>query len=138
MSDQNKAISRRVFEEIISQGNLSLVDEIFASNYVDHDPANPDVSGPDGFKLLVSKYRSAFPDLRLTVNDVVAEGDKVVARWTWSGTHEGDLEGVPPTGKKMGGEEITISRLSGGKVEEDWANWDALDLMRQLGVVPEN
>ncbi len=138
MSDENKAISRRVFEEIISQGNLSLVDEIFASNYVDHDPANPDVSGPGGFKLLVSKYRSAFPDLRLTVNDIFAEGDEVVVRWTWSGTHKGDLEGVPPTGKKMGGEEITISRLSGGKVEEDWANWDALDLMRQLGVVPEN
>jgi steroid delta-isomerase-like uncharacterized protein len=138
MSDENKAISRRVFEEIISQGNLSLADEIFASNYVDHDPANPDVSGPEGFKLLVSKYRSAFPDLRLTVNDIFAEGDEVVVRWTWSGTHEGDLEGVPPTGKKMGGEGITISRFSGGKVEEDWANWDALGLMRQLGVVPEN
>ncbi len=138
MSDENKAISRRVFEEIISQGNLSLADEIFASNYVDHDPANPDVSGPAGFKLLVSKYRSAFPDLRLTVNDIFAEGDEVVVRWTWSGTHKGDLEGVPPTGKKMGGEGITISRFSGGKVEEDWANWDALGLMRQLGVVPEN
>ncbi len=136
MSDQNKAISRRVFEEIISQGNLSLVDEIFASNYVDHDPANPDVSGPDGFKLLVSKYRSAFPDLRLTVDDIFAEGDEVVVRWAWSGTHEGDLEGVAPTGKKMGGEGITISRFSGGKIEEDWANWDALGLMRQLGVVP--
>ncbi|MDA2924021.1 ester cyclase [Acidobacteria bacterium AH-259-L09] len=137
MSEENKAVIRRLFNEAINQGNLSVVDEIMVSNCVWHDPANPDVKGPEGFKQVITKYRTAFPDLRETIEDIFAEGDKVVARYTWSATHEGDLEGIAPTGKHTTGTGILISHFSGGKVVEGWWNWDALGLMQQLGVVPE-
>ena len=139
MSEENKAISRRFFEEMINQGTLSVADEIVSSDFVNHDPANPSgFNGPEGLKQLVTKYRTGFPDIRLTIEDMFAEGDRVAVRWTWSGTHQGDLEGIAPTGKHTAGSGISIHRFSDGKIEEHWENWDALGLMKQLGVVPEN
>ena len=139
MSEENKAISRRSFEEILNQGTLSVADEIVSSDYVHHDPANPSgCNGLEGFKQLVTKYRTAFPDLRLTIEDIFAEGDRVAVRWTWSGTHQGDLEGIAPTGKHTAGSGISIYRFSDGKIEEQWENWDTIGLMKQLGVVSEN
>ena len=136
MSEENKAIARRLIDEVITEGNLDVVDEIMAADYVHHDPANPDApGGPEGYKELVRKYRAAFSDLQLTVDELVAEGDAVTTRWSWSGTHDGELEGIAPTGVHTSGTGISINHFSDGKTTEAWIVWDALGLMRQLGVV---
>jgi steroid delta-isomerase-like uncharacterized protein len=137
MSEENKALARRIVDEVLSQGNLDVAEEIYAPNYVAHDPANPvEISGPEGIKQFVSMYRSAFPDLHETIEDQIAEGDKVVTRWTGRGTHQGELLGIPPTGNRVTAEGISIDRISGGRVEESWFQYDALGMMQQLGVVP--
>jgi len=93
MFEKNKAIIRRVLEEVWNKGNTSLIDEIVATDFVDHTPTG-DVPGPRGFEQQVRGFRNAFPDLRFTLEDIIAEKDKVVARWTACGTHKGDLMGV--------------------------------------------
>lgn len=114
---------------------MDLVDDLMSGDYVHHDPANPGLAGPNGYKQLVTKYRSAFSDLQHTIEDIVAEGDKVVIRFEWSGTHDGDLGGIAPTGIHTKGMGISIFRFSKGKIEECCDIWDALGLMQQLGVV---
>ena len=136
MSEANKAIVRRYFEEVWNKRDQAVIDEIAASGYVDHDPCNPGIRGPAGLRLLAEKYQSAFPDLHFTIEDQIAEGDRVATRVTWRGTHKGTLEGIAPTGKAVSGTALLISRISGEKLQEDWVNWDALGLMQQLGVVP--
>jgi steroid delta-isomerase-like uncharacterized protein len=137
-TEENKALVRRVFEQGWNAANLDLFDEINVPDYVLHDPSVPeDVRGIDGIKRFASMYLRAFPDLHFTVEEQIAEGDKVVTRWTSSATHQGELMGIPPTGNRTGVSGITISRISEGKLVEDWNNWDTLGLMRQLGVVPE-
>jgi steroid delta-isomerase-like uncharacterized protein len=107
-------------------------------NYIGHDPSIPEpLRGPDGFKEFVSTYRAAYSDARVTVDDQIAEGDKVATRWTARGRHDGDLMGVTPTGKQVTISGITLSRLASGKVVEEYTNWDAFGMMQQLGVVPE-
>jgi steroid delta-isomerase-like uncharacterized protein len=136
--EENKALLRRVFEEGWNVGNLDLFDETDSPEYVLHDPSAPeDVRGVEGAKQFASMYLRAFPDLRFTIEEQVAEGDKVVTRWTSSATHQGELMGIPATGNRTGVSGITISRISEGKLVEDWNNWDTLGLMRQLGVIPE-
>ena len=139
MSDENKGIARRFIEEAFNKGNLDVLDELIAPDYVTHDPlVPPDLPpGPEGVRQLVSMYRSAFPDVRLTVEDQVAEGDKVVTRWSGRGTHDGDFVGVPATGKQGTTTGISLERISGGKIAETWVNWDTLGLMQQLGAIPE-
>jgi steroid delta-isomerase-like uncharacterized protein len=137
MSEENKEKARRFLEEAFNEGNLGVVDEIFASDYVLHDPASPEeVSGPEGIKQFVQMYRSAFPDTHITVEDQIAEGDEVVTRWTGRGTHQGALFGVAPSGNQVELSGITISRFEGGKFVEDWTNSDTLGLMQQIGAVP--
>lgn len=137
MSEQNKAIVRRLIEEAW-KGNLDVIDELVDRDYVGYDPSNPEpVRGPEGMKEFVTTYRTAFPDANITIEDQIAEGDKVVTRWTGRGTHEGDLMGIAPTRKQATVTGISIARLADGKVVEDWTNWDTLGLMQQLGVVPE-
>jgi steroid delta-isomerase-like uncharacterized protein len=138
MSEQNKAIVRRLFEELWNKGNLSVADELIAPAYEHHDASTPDVGrGPESEKKRVTLYRTAFPDMRLTIEDIVAEGETVMARWSCRGTHKGDLSGVAPTGKQFTISGVTIARLANGRMVEGWVNWDALGLMQQLGVVPE-
>jgi steroid delta-isomerase-like uncharacterized protein len=138
-AEENKALVRRVFEEGWNAGNLDLFDEADAPDYVLHDPSVPeDVRGVEGVKRFASMYLRAFPDLHFTVEDQVAEGEKVATRWTSSATHQGELMGIPPTGNRTAVSGITISRVSGGKLAEDWNIWDTLGLMRQLGVVPDS
>jgi steroid delta-isomerase-like uncharacterized protein len=138
MSEQNKAIVRRLFEEFWNKGNLSVADELFAPNYEHHDPSTPDFGrGPESEKKRATLYRTAFPGVRLTIEDTIAEGETVVARWSCRGTHKGDLSGIAPTGKQFTISGVTIARLANGKMAEGWVNWDALGLMQQLGVVPE-
>ncbi len=136
--EENKAVVRRFLEEVFSKGNLELVDELFAPNYVLHDPAVPgEVRGPEGIKQYVDMYRSAYPDTRFTVEDQIAEGDRVVTRWTGRGTHQGELMGIPPTGQEVTVTGIEFDRVSGGKLEETWVNYDAMGMMQQLGVIPQ-
>jgi steroid delta-isomerase-like uncharacterized protein len=135
MSEQNQALVRRWFE-IWSTGNLALADQIVATNYVNQDPTAPmPEPGRAGFKQLVTQYRTAFPDLQCTVDEIIDAGDRVVTRWTTRGTHKGDLMGIPPTGKKIIFTGISINRVSNDQVVEHTTNWDALGLLRQLGVV---
>ena len=137
MSQENKALVRQVFEEIYTGKNVDLADEIYSPDFVDNDPAAPEEMrrGPEGVKAQAAMYKAAFPDISITVEDQVAEGDKVVTRWTVKGTHEGELMGVPATGKSVSITGITISRIADGKVEEEWTNWDGLGLMEQIGAL---
>ena len=138
MSDANKTIVRRLFEELWNKGNLQLADELFSPTYVHHDPSTPDVGrGPESEKKRATLYRNAFPDLRLTIEDLIAEGETVTARWSCHGTQKGQLGSIAPTGKQFTITGVTIARLAKGKFVEGWVNWDALGMMQQLGVVPE-
>ena len=135
MSEQNKKLVRRITDEILNQGNLAVVDERFAGDYVGH--TFTEIQGPEGVKKqFVSPLRSAFPDLHYIVEDQLAEGDKVATRWTCQGTHEGTFQGVPPTGKEVTFVGMTIFRVANGKIVEGWTNADMLGLMQQLGAVP--
>lgn len=138
MSEENKAVARRFFE-IWNSGELEQLDEVIAADAVDHDTQNPFASttGPDGARQLMSTYRDAFPDLRFTVEDQLAEGDRVTTRWTATGTHEGDMMGVAPTGKQSTVTGMTIDRIEDGKVAEGWTNWDTMGMMQQLELIPE-
>lgn len=138
MSEANKNVVRRLFEEVWNKGNLQVTDELFTPNYAHHDASTPDLGrGPESEKKRAALYRTAFPDLRLTVEDIIAEGETVVARWSCRGTHKGDLNGIAPTGKQVMISGVSIARFTNGKMSEGFVNWDALSLMQQLGVVPE-
>src|SRR5437762_5734380 len=138
MSEGNKNVVRRLFEEVWNKGNLAVTDELFTPNYAHHDASTPDVGrGPESEKKRATLYRTAFPDLRLTVEDIIAEGETVTARWSCKGTHKGDLSGIAPTGKQFTISGISVARFTDGKMVEGWVDWDALGLMQQLGVVAE-
>jgi steroid delta-isomerase-like uncharacterized protein len=137
VSEENKALVRRQEEELFGRGSLELADEIYAPDYVGHDPSNPeDVRGLEAAKRAAADYRRAFPDLRVTVEELMAEGDKVAARLRVRGTHLGELDGIAPTGRRVDFTGIVISSIEGGRIAEDWANFDDLGMMRQLGVIP--
>jgi steroid delta-isomerase-like uncharacterized protein len=137
-AEESKATVRR-FWGVWEEGNIDLVDELLAPDYVNHTPASPDQpTGPEGVKGLVSMFRSAMPDLRVVIEDMIAgEDGKVAVRYTLEGTHEGELFGVPPTGKRLSIKSISVERVSEGKIREHWRVTDSLDMMQQLGVVPE-
>jgi steroid delta-isomerase-like uncharacterized protein len=134
--EENKALARREVEEIFTQGKLDVADEIYTSDFVDHDLVLPqEMNGPEEMKEYVGMYRSAFPDLRVTLEDQVAEGDKVVNRWTARGTHRGEYMGVAPTGEEVTFVGMHISRVKEGKIAENWEIYDALSLVRQISAV---
>lgn len=137
MSEQNKSVERRLLEEVYGQGKLEVIDELVASDFVGHGTAaDGGDQGRDAYKQSVVEMRGAFPDLQLTVEDQIAEGDKVVTRWRARETHAGTFQGVPPTGKLGEISGTIIDRLADGKVVECWSNTDDLGLLQQLGVVP--
>ena len=138
MAEENKATSRRFYEELFTQGNLDTAEEIVTSDFVIHDPNIPqEPRGPEGLKQFVSMYRNAFPDLNFTIEDQIAEGEKVGTRWVAHGTHQGELIGIAPTGKRVTVRAFTLQRFSGGKIAEDWAHYDALGMMRQISAILE-
>jgi ketosteroid isomerase-like protein len=138
MSEGNKNVVRRLFEELWNKGHLAVADEPFAPTYAHHDPSTPDFGrGPESEKKRATLYRTAFSDFRLMAEDIIAEGETVVARWSCRGTHKGDLGGIAPTGKQFTISGVSIARFANGKMVEGWVNWDALGLMQQLGVVPQ-
>jgi steroid delta-isomerase-like uncharacterized protein len=135
MSEENKALVLRYFEEIWDRGNLEAIDELFTTNFVRHGPTatEGEVRGLEEFKALVIMYRSAFPDLRVPIEDLLAEGERVVSRWRTRGTHQGELLGIAPSGNQASVTGIIIDRISGGKIEEEWVDYDTLHLMQQIG-----
>lgn len=137
MLEKNKEIARRAMVEIFNQGRLEVVDELVSAGYVGHDTAMPEsVLGPEGMKQSAAGYRSAFPDMKITIDEQIAEGDSVVTRWTARGTHDGELFGISPTGREATVTGITINRIADGKLVEARTNWDTLGLLQQLGAVP--
>ena len=136
MSEQNKAIAQRSWE-LASQHNPDALEEVYAADLVWHEP-DQEVHGLEEAKQFYSTYLSAFPDLSFTVEDVLADGEKVVTRWTGRGTHQGEIEEFgPPTGNQIEIKGITIHRLEDGKIVEEWERYDILGLLQQLGLVPE-
>ena len=137
-TEANKAISRRFLEEIFGQGKLAVADEIIAPNHVNSGPgALPGLPpGPEGSKQIVMVYRNAFPDVQFTIDEQIAEGDKVMTRWTAHGTHKGELAGIPPTGKSSTVTGMGVDRIMNGKIVESWGIFDQFGMMQQLGVIP--
>ena len=130
-----KEISRRLTDEIWNEGNLDVIGELVSPDYVGFDPVIGESRGIGAFKDSVLTYRTAFPDVRLTIDQQIAEGDTVVDRWTARATHRGELMGIAPTGKEATVTGITIGRFVDGKLVEGRTNWDALGLFQQLGIV---
>jgi len=133
MTTPNKAIVRRYFTEVLSAGNLELIDTLIAPDYVSHYPAGYELGGgPEDVRQIVTSVRRAFPDVHFTVDDLIAEGEKVVCRWTFQGVQEGDFMGIPASGRKATVMGIAVYRVVNHQIAEAWFTWDALGLMRQL------
>jgi steroid delta-isomerase-like uncharacterized protein len=135
-TEENKALVRREMEEIFQKGNLDVAEEIYAPDYVAYEPTG-EIRGVEGAKQFALTYREAFPDMQVTQEDQIVDGDKVVTRFTFRGTHQGELEGIAPTGNQVEVTGITIQRISEGKIAEEWLNYDALGLMQQLGAMEQ-
>ncbi len=134
--EENKAVELRFFEEVVNKGNLAVIDELVAANFVDRAALPGAASDREGYKQFFAAVHSAFLDFHSTLEDMIAEGDKVVQRFTVRGTHKGEWMGIAPTGKQIEVGGIAIHRLAGGKIVEDWASMDMLSMMQQLGVAP--
>jgi steroid delta-isomerase-like uncharacterized protein len=136
MSADNKAIVRRLYEEVWNKRKLEVINEIISPS---HALQAPNISGssigPVAYRRNVSRFLAGYPDLHWTIVDIIAEKDKVVACWTISGTHKGDYMGVPATNKKVSVDGMTIHHIANGKIMDSYSNWDALGMMRQLGAV---
>ncbi len=130
-TEENKALARRAFEETMNQRSWAVFDELHVPDYVCHYPSRT-IQGREPFKQYLSMLLTAFPDLHLTIEDMFGEGDRVVGRYTYRGTHKGDFMGIPPTGKQVTVTGIAIARIANGKILEEWI---ISDLMQQLGVV---
>jgi len=136
-AEKNKALTRHFYEEIFSKGNFVIADELIDTNCVDHNPLIPGQAiGLEGAKQVYTMVRTAFPDLRVTIEDQVAEGDKVVSRLTMRGTHRGRFMGIAPTDKVGEAEIIDIVRIDNKKIVERWGILDQIKMMKQLGVSP--
>lgn len=137
-TEENKTLVQRWFKEVVSQGDLSTFDAICAVCHPDFEMikgvANPAPRGIEGTKELISGLRTAFPDLTATVDEQIAEGDKVVSVVTMTGTHKGDFMGMPATGRSFTIPGVSIWEVRGGQLISEWVNWDAMAMMQQLGV----
>ena len=131
----SKEIVRQVLED--SWKDLGVIDELVSTDYVGHDPARPEpIRGPQGAKENVNQYREAFEGAHITVKDQIGQGDSVATRWEGRGRHTGEIMGIPPTGKDVVVEGITVSRLEGGRIVEEWTNWNTLGMLQQIGAIP--
>ena len=135
-ADENKALVHRFVEELSNQRKLEALDAYLAADYRDH-VVRPDLPPTrDGFRQLVTRFLAAFPDFHYTIEDEIAEDDKIVQRLTAQGTHQGVLSGIPPTGKRATWTEIHIGRVADGKIVEHWGEIAQLGMLQQLGVIP--
>ena len=133
-TEENKAIIRRFVEEVQSKHDIDLMDELFSPDFYDHGSLSHTLEESKQFHTMLF---AAFPDIRADIHDQVAEGDKVVTRKTFQGTHQGEFMGIPPTGKKVAFDVIDIFRIADGMIVEHWFVGDMMALMQQLGVVPK-
>ena len=133
-TEDNKALAKRWLEEVWNQGDLSLVDELIAANYVLHDPTRPGLRGRTGIKESIAQFRTAFPDLHFTIEDQVAERERVVTRYSIEGTHLGPIMGIAATGKHGTITGIDIYRITDGEIEEAWSNWDTFVCCNRWGL----
>ena len=133
---ENKAILHRFFEEIFNKGDLAAADELVAGDYVNHNPAPGETPGVEGLKQFATAVRTGFPDILFTIDDQIAEQDRVVTRYTINGTHKAEFAGIPATGRPVTIGMINIHRVVDGQIQEGWLKWDTLDFMQQLGVIP--
>jgi steroid delta-isomerase-like uncharacterized protein len=131
-SGYNAGLVRCFYEEILNRGNLAVADELLAEEYVWHHASGADIPGREGLRQLMGAVRKAFPDFHCTIHDIIAAGDKVVVRFTMTGTHQGEYSGMAPTGKEISVGGITIGRIAGGKLVETWERYDTLGLWQQL------
>ena len=133
-TEENKTLAQHSWELL---RNMDILEEVYDTDLVWHEP-DQDIQGMEQARQFVSMFLSAFPDLQATVEDAIAEGDKVVTRWTLRGTHQGEIEEFgPPTGKQIEVKGITIHRIEDGKIVEEWERYDNLSLLQQLGLAPE-
>jgi steroid delta-isomerase-like uncharacterized protein len=134
IAEDIKSLVRSALEDIWNSGSLARVDEVLSASFVRHGPSSleGDISGRDGFKQLVTMYRTAFPDLKVPIEQQLVEGNVVVTRWTARGTHGGDLQGMAPTGKSIAVQGVLIDRVENGQIQEEWAVYDSLGLMQQV------
>jgi steroid delta-isomerase-like uncharacterized protein len=137
MSDaETKTIARRFNEDVWGKGDQAALEELLDPDFVDHDALPGQPPGREGHAQILAAFRSAFPDLNVTTEDIVSEGDKVVSRWTARGTHQGELLGIAPTGNGVTIKGIDVLRVAEGRIVERWAQFNDLEMMQQLGVVP--
>lgn len=138
MSESNIALTRRWFEEVWNQGRLEAIDEMAAADVIGHGQAQHGTQiGREQFRQFATNMRAAFPDVHATIHDAIAQGDRVVVRWTATMTHKGDFMGLAPTGRKVTIQGISIQRIADGKIAEGWDNWDQLGLLVQVGAMKE-
>jgi steroid delta-isomerase-like uncharacterized protein len=132
-----KTLPQRVFNEILGDGRLELIDEIVAPTFRLHSPTRPEpFEGPDEFRMFVTDLRRGFPDLHITIEEVIGEGDYVSIRSRVAGTHLGTYRGIPPTGRRIGQSQLHMFRVLDGQINETWQEIDGLGIMQQLGVFP--
>ena len=136
--ESNKLLAQRVWEEVWHQGQLSRIDDLFTTDFVRHDPGGRELHGTEQNRQFIGSLRAAFPDVHYTVEDQIAEGDKVVVRYRFRGTHLGTFQGMLPTGKQVTYTGILIYRIVDGKIAEQWTEFDLLGFLQQLGVLPNS
>lgn len=132
----NKALIQRGFEEEWNKGNLDVIPELFTADVICHMVHSPDIHGQDNWKVFITAFRNAFPDIHFTVEDHFGEGDRVATRWTFTGTHKGELMGITPTGAHITVKGVNIYHFSDSKISEFWVTLDDLGMLQQLGVIP--
>lgn len=137
MEEANKAVVRKVIERFLNSADPDVADELFHPDFVDHNRSNPGMSGLENVKRSVADWHEAFPDTVSSLEDLLAEGDRVAARWTTRGTHRGEFLGLAATGNRIKVSSSGIFRISGGKVVESWDHFDALGMLKQLGATPK-
>jgi len=137
MPSDNRAIILRLYEEAWNKRKMEVIKELISPSHALQAPnLSGSAVGPEAYQGQILRFLGGFPDLRFTIEDTIAEKDKVVACWTFSGTHKGDFMGVPPTSRKVSVEGMTIHHLADGKIMDSYTNWDALGMMKQLGAFP--
>jgi len=137
MSEENKNLVRRLMEEAWNGRNFAVIDELCSASFTMYDPSAPKLAnGPEAAKAYIGSLVAAFPDIHIRVHDLFGEGDRVSLRWSAEGTHQGELNGVPPTNRRVSVSGQAIYRIANGKIEEDWIIVDTFGMLQQLGVIP--
>jgi predicted ester cyclase len=136
-AEENKRAFRRTYDELLNQGNLAVADEVISPDFVNHEAPPGHNQGPESMRALAGMLRTAFPDLRFTIEELITEGDLVAGRLTMRGTHEGPLMGMPPTGRSVEQAHMHFVRFQDGKAVEHWGVRDDVGMLRQLGLMPE-